>query len=66
MSLSLLAGCAGLGRSGLPTPWPAEFMPTAIALTLEAQGIGMRTPTRSPGDNAPLGNAAKDRGRPSR
>jgi hypothetical protein len=33
---SLLSGCAGLLVSDLPTPLPTEFLPTVIALTLQA------------------------------
>jgi hypothetical protein len=55
--MSVLAGCAGMGASDLPTPLPPEFMPTAIALTLEAQGVSIFTPTRSQGENAPSANA---------
>lgn len=42
----MLVSCSGMGGSGLPTPLPAEFMPTAVALTLEAQGVGQLTPTQ--------------------
>ena len=55
----ILAGCAGVGGSGLPTPLPAAFMPTAIALTLEAQGVGMLTPTRGGGSSSLSAPAAK-------
>lgn len=51
-----LAGCSGMGGSGLPTPLPAEFMPTAVALTLQAQGLGRLTPTpiaSTPGGSVP-------------
>ncbi len=37
--VSLVCGCAGLPGEILPTPLPAEYMPTAVALTLEARGI---------------------------
>lgn len=55
--MSVLAGCAGMGASDLPTPLPPEFLPTAIALTLEAQGVSIFTPTRSQDENAPSANA---------
>ena len=56
---SLLVGCAGVSGSGLPTPLPVEFMPTAIALTLEAQGVSFLTPTRGQGENTPSGVSQK-------
>jgi hypothetical protein len=50
----LLVGCAGVAGSSLPTPLPAKFMPTAIALTLEAQGVGQVTPTHDVNTPGPL------------
>jgi hypothetical protein len=32
----LLSACNGLPESGIPTPLPAEYVPTVIAMTLEA------------------------------
>lgn len=32
----LLSGCAGMLVSGLPTPLPTEYLPTVIALTMQA------------------------------
>jgi len=32
----LISGCAGMLASGLPTPLPTEYLPTVIALTLQA------------------------------
>jgi hypothetical protein len=52
LTAGVLAGCAGLGGASLPTPLPAEFMPTAIALTLQAQGIG---------DSSPAGESSSTR-----
>lgn len=51
-----LTGCSGMGSSGLPTPLPAEFMPTAVALTLQARGVGGVTATpaaNTPGRSTP-------------
>ena len=55
----MLVGCSGVGNTGLPTPLPAEFMPTAIALTLEAQGVGLRAPTQQTGSSSPLSPASQ-------
>jgi hypothetical protein len=41
-----LSGCASLLGPSLPTPLPTEYMPTAIAKTLAAQGVEP-LPTRS-------------------
>lgn len=41
----LLSGCEGLTGPSLPTPLPAEYLPTAVALTVEAG----RTP-QQPGE----------------
>ncbi len=43
----LLAGCAKPDTPGQATPMPAEFLPTAIALTLQAKGVSIITPTPS-------------------
>ena len=45
---SLLFGCASPFRlrGGLATPLPTEFMPTAIALTLQASGLELSSPTQ--------------------
>ncbi len=40
----LLSGCVGLENSDLPTPIPTEYMPTVVALTLQAQGVPVFTP----------------------
>ena len=32
----LISGCAGMLASGFPTPLPTEYLPTVIALTLQA------------------------------
>ena len=40
----LLGGCSGLTGSGLPTPFPTEYLPTVVALTAQA---GQRTATAS-------------------
>jgi len=45
---SLLSGCAQTIKTPVPTPIPAEFLPTAIALTLQASGVGLSTPHPSP------------------
>lgn len=50
----LLAGCSGVGSADLPTPLPAEFMPTAIALTLQAQGVEVVTPASKASVASPL------------
>ena len=41
LAISILSGCAGLNNQGLPTILPSEYLPTVIALTLEAQGISL-------------------------
>jgi hypothetical protein len=51
LALALLAGlalggCAGLLAPALPTAMPTDFLPTAIALTVQA-GAGESTPTQS-------------------
>lgn len=43
-SVGLLSGCVGLGYSSLPTPIPTEYMPTVVALTLQARGVPVFTP----------------------
>lgn len=43
--ISLLSGCANLPQAGLVTPLPTGHWPTAIALTLEASGVDLTTPT---------------------
>jgi hypothetical protein len=55
LSAAVLAGCAGLGGAGLPTLLPTEFMPTAIALTLQAQGVGVSTPVERATSMEPSG-----------
>jgi hypothetical protein len=35
----LAAGCSVLGRTDVPTPFPEDFIETAIKLTLEAGGL---------------------------
>ena len=49
---SLLAGCANLLEPPLATPLPTEFVPTAIAMTLQAKNAGRKTPTGLPGSTA--------------
>ncbi len=47
--ISLLNGCASLPLSRstpLATPLPKEYLPTAIALTLQAKGVNLATSTR--------------------
>jgi hypothetical protein len=39
----LVSGCVQPVRTELPTPLPTEYLPTAIALTLEASGFGLPT-----------------------
>ena len=39
-----LSGCANLANSGLPTPFPTEYLPTLIALTIEAGQISTAQP----------------------
>jgi hypothetical protein len=51
LALALLAGlalggCAGLSAPALPTAMPTDFLPTAIALTVQA-GAGESTPAQS-------------------
>jgi hypothetical protein len=41
----LLTGCTNLLEPPLPTPLPAEFVPTAIALTLQAKNALSTTPS---------------------
>lgn len=36
---ALLASCSSLVITSLPTPYPTEYIPTVIAMTLAAQGI---------------------------
>lgn len=45
--LSLLTGCAPRAADNIPTVIPTEFLPTAIALTLEASGVDTQ-PTMMP------------------
>jgi len=60
--ISLLTGCTFPTGSGLPTVMPTEYIPTAIALTLEAKGVILLdetdaaetpTPTQPPQEVAP-------------
>jgi hypothetical protein len=37
--ISMLSSCSGLAETPIPTPYPTEYIPTVIAMTLEAQGI---------------------------
>lgn len=57
--VGLLAGCSSVGNTELPTPLPAEFMPTAVALTLEAQGVGVVTPALKASPSNPLSTATR-------
>lgn len=41
--MPFLWGCAPLNQPGLPTLMPTEYLPTAIALTLEARGANLNT-----------------------
>lgn len=49
-ALYLLSACSAWNQTGLPTPIPAEFMPTVIQKTLQAQGVALSSP-------APAGQA---------
>jgi len=40
-----LSGCANLGNPKLPSPFPTEYLPTLIALTIEADQISSAQPT---------------------
>ncbi len=40
----VLTGCANMVRSRLPTPFPTEYLPTLIALTIEAEQSGTVLP----------------------
>lgn len=42
-----LAGCTSLLPPNISTPLPAEFIPTAAALTLAARGVELSSPTSS-------------------
>lgn len=42
----LLSGCSSLTSSDLPTIMPTDYIPTAIALTLQAQGINLPSETQ--------------------
>jgi hypothetical protein len=44
LCISLLASCANLLEPPLATPLPTEFVPTAIAMTLQAKNAGKITP----------------------
>ncbi len=35
----VLASCSALESEAIPTPYPTEYLPTVIAMTVEAQGI---------------------------
>lgn len=48
--ISLLTSCSGLVESPIPTPYPTEYIPTVIAMTLEAQGIELPS-NEQPTDN---------------
>ena len=37
--INLLSSCIGMAETSIPTPYPTEYIPTVIAMTLEAQGI---------------------------
>jgi hypothetical protein len=52
---ALLAGCALSGRSALPTPYPADYLPTAIHLT--AQSIEASTASAMPPAQSPTATA---------
>ncbi len=39
-----LAGCSGLGAADLPTPFPTEYLPTVVAMTIEAGRIKPQEP----------------------
>jgi hypothetical protein len=43
----MLTGCSGSLRA-VATPLPTEFMPTAVALTLQASGLGQVSPSPTP------------------
>ena len=49
--LSILVGCTSAAPTGLPTPLPETILPTAIALTSQASGAGLQSP--SPTQPAP-------------
>ena len=42
MFISALASCSIIANSPLPTPYPTEYLPTVIAMTVTAQGIVVR------------------------
>jgi len=41
--ISLASGCVRPVKTAMPTLLPTEYLPTAIALTLEASGVGLAT-----------------------
>jgi hypothetical protein len=46
MLVVLLSGCSTLTSSDLPTIMPTDYIPTAIALTVQAQGINLPSETQ--------------------
>ena len=48
---ALLVSCSNVSETPVPTLYPTEYIPTVIAMTLEAQGIDLKPddqPTESP------------------
>jgi len=43
----LLVGCDSLSQPALPTPLPAEYIPTAVALTAGASGVSSQVSTEA-------------------
>ena len=39
-----MAGCRGFSSADLPTPFPTEYLPTLVALTIEAGRIKPQEP----------------------
>jgi hypothetical protein len=45
--LFLFGSCNGIPRTQINTPFPTEYLPTMVALTLNASGIDLSTPEPS-------------------
>jgi hypothetical protein len=63
--LSLLSSCTALTGTRLPTPMPSEYIPTAIALTVEARGIHVATPQPGGDGTAPTEGSTPPAGGPT-
>jgi hypothetical protein len=53
LTAGLLSSCAGLNSAGLPTTLPADYIPTAVALTLTASGVKPLLPSKTPSASSP-------------